>query len=53
MAEGEFGASVHLPLDYLGPGVDSFGAAVVMRQRECHRSGHGMSKSRPRTQAWT
>ena len=30
----EAGASVHLPLDHLGLVVDSFGPAVVMRQRE-------------------
>jgi hypothetical protein len=37
--EGESGASVHLPLDHFGPGVDSLGAAVVMRQCERRRGG--------------
>ena len=37
--EGESGASVHLPLDHLGPGVGPLGAAVVMRQRERRRGG--------------
>ena len=32
--EGEACASVHLPLDHLGPGADSFGAAVVVREGE-------------------
>jgi len=32
--QGESGASVHLPFDHLGPGVDSLGAAVVEGRRE-------------------
>ena len=37
--QGESGASMHLPLDHLGPGVDSLGAAVVMREGKRRRGG--------------
>ena len=32
--QGEAGAAVHLPFDHLGLGVDSLGAAVVVREGE-------------------
>ena len=32
--QGEAGASVHLPFDHLGLGVNSLGAAVVVRHRD-------------------
>jgi hypothetical protein len=38
--QGEAGASVHLPLDHLGLGVDAFGASVVVREGE--RGGGGL-----------
>jgi len=38
--QGEAGASVHLPFDHLGLGVDSLGASVVMREGE--RGGGGL-----------
>ena len=37
--QGEAGASVHLPFDHLGLGVDSLGAPVVVRHGECGRGG--------------
>jgi hypothetical protein len=43
--QGESGAAVHLPLDHLRFGVDAFGAAVVVRRRECGR-GVYCSKTR-------
>ena len=40
MAEkGEAGASVHLPFDHLGFGVDAFGAAVVVREGDSGGGG--------------
>jgi hypothetical protein len=38
--EGEAHAAVHLALDHLGSGVDSLGAAVVVREDE--RDGGGL-----------
>jgi hypothetical protein len=32
--QGEAGASVHLPFDHLGLGVDALGAPVVVREGE-------------------
>ena len=37
--EGEACASVHLAFEQLGLGVDSFGTAVVVREREPRRGG--------------
>ncbi len=37
--KSEPGAAVHLPLDHLGPGVNAFGAAVVVREGDTGGGG--------------